>query len=342
MRSRIPKVILITLILLLISTSVYASTERAAVEGGMKVTLNGNNLLLTDANDYRVYPILFNGTTYLPVRAISESLGLKVDWEQSTRTVILEETDEEIVVNTANTTGNRIYNHVKIEKGISVKLDGKVLDLRSSDGSKVYPMMLEGSTYLPVRALAETLNMKVNWNAKDFTVEITTDKEVLVNREGSIKVIKTKSNIPVTAKRLDKSNSHLFRINGDNKDMRYVENERDFEYAFKINTLLKGNTIEIDVPLLEGNRFKAEFVHAGLANGPIYLYKNKVGGQVLLKIDAEKCEPNTVYEIDIDVGDIKVFGKNVEKIVIASKINRANNFPPHGFIGNARFEHDYN
>jgi len=36
-----------------------------------------------------VYPILYNGTTYLPVRAISGLVDLPVDWDGDTRTVIL-------------------------------------------------------------------------------------------------------------------------------------------------------------------------------------------------------------------------------------------------------------
>lgn len=40
-----------------------------------------------DANGNRVYPILYNGSTYLPMRAVCEQLaGYKVGWDQATRT----------------------------------------------------------------------------------------------------------------------------------------------------------------------------------------------------------------------------------------------------------------
>ena len=34
-------------------------------------------------------PVVYNGTTYLPLRAVSGLLGMKVDWNGSTKTVAL-------------------------------------------------------------------------------------------------------------------------------------------------------------------------------------------------------------------------------------------------------------
>lgn len=46
----------------------------------LKVKLNGEFLSLTDANGQTVEPFAYNGTTYLPVRAIANALGLDVDY----------------------------------------------------------------------------------------------------------------------------------------------------------------------------------------------------------------------------------------------------------------------
>lgn len=55
----------------------------------IKITLDGKNVTPTDANGNYVEPFTIDGTTYLPVRAISNALGINVDWNGNTNTVIL-------------------------------------------------------------------------------------------------------------------------------------------------------------------------------------------------------------------------------------------------------------
>lgn len=58
---------------------------------GITIKYNGEAQDLTDAAGNRVYPITYNGTTYLPVRAVSNLLGIGVDWDGATQTVLLGE-----------------------------------------------------------------------------------------------------------------------------------------------------------------------------------------------------------------------------------------------------------
>ena len=55
----------------------------------IKVTLDGKQVSLVDANGQAVEPFAIDGTTYLPVRAVSEALGLDVGWDATTSTVTL-------------------------------------------------------------------------------------------------------------------------------------------------------------------------------------------------------------------------------------------------------------
>lgn len=55
----------------------------------ISVTLDGKKLDLRDVQGNSVEPFAFDGTNYLPVRAISEALGLDVEWDGSTNTVVL-------------------------------------------------------------------------------------------------------------------------------------------------------------------------------------------------------------------------------------------------------------
>jgi hypothetical protein len=61
----------------------------ATLDSGVTIQLNGQPQTMTDAGGNPVYPIMYNNTTYLPVRAVSEMLSLSVDWNADTRTVVL-------------------------------------------------------------------------------------------------------------------------------------------------------------------------------------------------------------------------------------------------------------
>ncbi|NMA03209.1 MAG: copper amine oxidase N-terminal domain-containing protein, partial [Clostridiales bacterium] len=55
----------------------------------IKIVIDGIKIDPKDADGRTVEPFIYNGTTYLPVRAISESLGKQVGWDQDTKTVYI-------------------------------------------------------------------------------------------------------------------------------------------------------------------------------------------------------------------------------------------------------------
>ena len=58
---------------------------------GIKINVNGQIITPKDASGNTVDPFAISGTTYLPVRAVANALGLEVGWDQTTQTVILTE-----------------------------------------------------------------------------------------------------------------------------------------------------------------------------------------------------------------------------------------------------------
>lgn len=55
----------------------------------IKITMNGAAVIPKDADGNTVEPFIIDGTTYLPVRAVSDALGLGVNWDAASSTVQL-------------------------------------------------------------------------------------------------------------------------------------------------------------------------------------------------------------------------------------------------------------
>ena len=83
---------LATVVAVALIGTVSATIGRRTVEvdyNDIKVTLNGEQVELVNANGTPVEPFAINGTTYLPIRAIATALGLDVEWDGNTNTAIL-------------------------------------------------------------------------------------------------------------------------------------------------------------------------------------------------------------------------------------------------------------
>lgn len=79
-----------TLVFTLIVPAMAATVRQLnATYSGIQITLDGKKVAPTDANGNPVEPFAVDGTTYLPVRAVANALGLGVAWDQATQTVAL-------------------------------------------------------------------------------------------------------------------------------------------------------------------------------------------------------------------------------------------------------------
>lgn len=56
----------------------------------IQIVLNGEKIEPKDADGQTVEPFIYEGTTYLPVRAIGEALNLEVAWDEASKTVTLD------------------------------------------------------------------------------------------------------------------------------------------------------------------------------------------------------------------------------------------------------------
>ena len=96
-------------------------------------------------------PVVVEGRTLVPIRAIIEALGGRVVWIEETQTVVL------------LLEGNQIKLNIGSD---SAEINGNVKNL------DVAPMVLNGRTMLPLRFVAEGFGMGVAWNGNCNTVTV--------------------------------------------------------------------------------------------------------------------------------------------------------------------------
>ena len=53
------------------------------------VQVNGTDYVIRDTNGAQVAPLIYNGTTYLPLSTMGQILGVQVSWDAATQTVVV-------------------------------------------------------------------------------------------------------------------------------------------------------------------------------------------------------------------------------------------------------------
>ena len=102
-------------------------------------------------------PIVKNGRTLVPIRAIIEALGGTVQWNPNEKRV-------DIIL------GN---NHLILQIGNPNAYVNGVQKFIDASNIKVYPEIINGRTMLPLRFVAENLGCDVQWDGTTKTITIT-------------------------------------------------------------------------------------------------------------------------------------------------------------------------
>ena len=160
------KILCLVLTLLLIVSS-FAFQTVFADNDNIKIVING------EEKTFDQMPVMISNRVLVPLRAIFETLGAKVSWNNETNTA----------------TGVRNDKQVKITIGDqTAKVNGKAVSL------DVGAMLINDRTMVPVRFIAESLGADVKWIDSENKVDITlTEKNPVDYNDG--RVIEPKENL---------------------------------------------------------------------------------------------------------------------------------------------------
>ncbi|NYB73654.1 hypothetical protein HZF24_05815 [Sedimentibacter hydroxybenzoicus DSM 7310] len=131
------------------------AAKKAAEAANKPITLKINgNVIKTDSA-----PVIENGRTLVPVRAIVESLGYIVSWNSTTQIIDIYDTYGNLIISMkAGST------KASIATGIYGVMDERILDAAAK--------VIDGRTMVPVRFIAETLGCEVKWDDATKTINI--------------------------------------------------------------------------------------------------------------------------------------------------------------------------
>jgi serine protease Do len=133
---------------ILVFMLVFANIPSVVAVTPIKVLIDGK------LQSYKQAPVMKNDSVYVPMRAIFESLGARIEWDSQTESVSAFK-DSKIIVLT-------IGNQVAFLNGTPITLAGK-------------PFTVNGNTMIPLRFVSESLGAKVGWESNSRTVLITTN-----------------------------------------------------------------------------------------------------------------------------------------------------------------------
>ena len=63
----------------------------------------------------------------------------------------------------------------ELRRDFTVRVDGDKQIFRNADGDRVYPILFEGTTYLPVRAIGELMDKTVYWDEGKKEIDLRTE-----------------------------------------------------------------------------------------------------------------------------------------------------------------------
>ena len=203
-------------IILVLSIMMSMSSFVSANADSITVTLDGTKVTFPDAQPF----VDSRERTLVPIRFISETMGANVEWEDDTRTVVIQKENDNI----RYTIGQPI-----------AYLNDEILVFDS------YGILKENRTFVPLRFIAEMLSCDVDW--------VESEKNVVIKSSGkAVKFPEPEISIHYPESQDDK---RMFWITLDN----YRDFQRDCPYyEFKIEFLNPSefNTYEQDEGAING------------------------------------------------------------------------------------------
>lgn len=146
-----------------------APTYAPLANNAIRMVVNNKELSATGVS--------IDGRTLIPLRALGEALGAKVDWNAAKQEIRIEKMLYQADSRGITSESNRIIIMNVGSKQILKNGTGQDID--------VAPQIINGSTMVPVRAVTDFLEATVNWD--DASRTVTVQASMATTAEGALK-----------------------------------------------------------------------------------------------------------------------------------------------------------
>ena len=170
-------------LLTLSTVTVFAATNTtkqiSVTSGNINLVVNGKHVIPKDAAGNVVEPFLYDGTVFVPLRAVAEALNMDPTWDSATTTATLTSKTP-----AATLPGNPTQPAVPYRAGsvkqitvtsgsINLVINGTHIIPKDAAGNVVQPCLYDGTVFVPLRAVAEALGMEPAWDSATSTATLT-------------------------------------------------------------------------------------------------------------------------------------------------------------------------
>lgn len=149
--------------------------ETARLRPDFTIMIDGKEKNFKRSDGSAAFALVYEGSTYLPLRAIGEAIGRNVNWDEDTKTITLEGERETKDSSNKAVEGKAKDVSVQVRKDFTIVIDSKEQTFRTSAGKEIYPLLYDGSTYLPLRAIGQIMDKNVEWDNDTKTVTLTSE-----------------------------------------------------------------------------------------------------------------------------------------------------------------------
>jgi len=190
---------------------------------------------------FDVPPVIKQGRTLIPVRAITNALGADVEWDAETKTVTVSKAVYDPTSGVSTTV-------------VTLKLDSDIILINGKEAKIDVPaQMLSNRTMVPIRFIAQALNQEVEYDAETGAIIVEEEKEEDVDVDHQLKAfkdkLKDKHHDKFVRKALIKKISDLNKKKNNLAIMVFVEGS---EVEFDVPPVIKSGRTLIPVRAVSG------------------------------------------------------------------------------------------